>query len=115
MGRSTPPLPLAVQRALRSLGANIRDARKRRRLTIAVVAERALISYVTAIKVERGDPGVSLGAVANVLFVLGLADSLGDLAAIQHDEVGQQLASEHLPQRVRLTRVANPPPAKRGR
>jgi transcriptional regulator with XRE-family HTH domain len=96
-------MPLAAQRAFRALGANIRDARKRRRLTVAIVAERAMIAYGTALKVERGDPGVSIGAFANVLFVLGLADTLGEIGAIQHDEIGQQLASESLPQRVRLT------------
>ena len=115
MGRSSPPLPLGVQRALRSLGAGIRDARKRRRLTVALVAERAMISYVTALKVERGDPAVSLGAYANVLFVLGLADKLGEIAALQHDTAGQQLAAEDLPQRVRLARTPVSKPAKRAK
>jgi transcriptional regulator with XRE-family HTH domain len=105
MGRSTPPLPLAVRRALRDLGANVRDARKRRQLTVALVAERAMISVVTALKVERGDPSASIGAYANVLFVLGLVERLGEIAGIGLDERGQQLAAEVLPQRVRIKRI----------
>jgi transcriptional regulator with XRE-family HTH domain len=97
-------MPVAARRALRAFGANIRDARRRRRLTVALLAERAMISPITVGKVERGDPTVSLGACTSVLFVLGLIDELAGIAAIQGDAVGQILASESLPQRVRLKR-----------
>jgi hypothetical protein len=36
--------PVAVRRALRNFGADIRDARKRRRLPKSVIAERAFTS-----------------------------------------------------------------------
>lgn len=92
------------------LGADVRDARRRRRLPTAVMAERALITRATLHKVERGDPGVSLGIYATVLFVLGLLDRLIDLAAARGDAVGLALEEERLPQRIRQRR-GSPPPA----
>jgi transcriptional regulator with XRE-family HTH domain len=100
--RALPALPVAVSRSLGKLGRDLSSARKRRRLTMALVAERALISRTTLSRVERGDPGVSLGIYATVLFVLGMAERLGDLADPRHDAVGLGLEEERLPQRVRL-------------
>jgi transcriptional regulator with XRE-family HTH domain len=102
--RSSPSqnaLPLAVRKGLRKLGADIQVARKRRRLTMGIVAERAFISRNTLTRVERGDAGVSLGVYATVLFVLGLAERLGDLADPLTDAVGLSLEAERLPQRAR--------------
>lgn len=100
--RSKANLPLPVVRALRKLGADIRDARRRRRIPTALLAERALISRMTLGKVERGDPGASAGAYATVLFVLGMTDRLADLADPRHDVVGVALEDERLPKRIRL-------------
>jgi transcriptional regulator with XRE-family HTH domain len=86
---------------LRKLGGDIRDARLRRRIPVAVAAERASISRMTLNKVEKGDPGVALGIYATVLFVLGLADRLGELADAKNDATGLQLEEEHLPKRIR--------------
>ena len=94
-------LPLAVRKALRKLGGDIQVARKRRRLTMAIVAERAFISRNTLTRVERGDPAVSLGIYTTVLFVLGLAERVGDLADPLRDSVGISLETERLPQRAR--------------
>lgn len=93
--------PLSVVRALRKLGGDIRDARRRRRITAAILAERASTSRVTLGRVERGDPGVSIGIYAMVLFALGLEERLADVADPRHDAVGLQLEEERLPQRVR--------------
>ena len=54
-------LPIPVSRALRKLGHDIKDARRRRRIPMAIAAERASISKPTFIRVERGDPTVSIG------------------------------------------------------
>ena len=99
--RASIALPLPVRRALRKLGGDIRDARLRRRIPVAVAAERASISRMTLSKVEKGDPGVALGIYATVLFVLGLADRLGELADVKNDPTGLQLEEEHLPKRIR--------------
>ena len=97
-------MPIPVRRALRKLGQDIRDARLRRRIPTAVMAERASISRTTLNKIEKGDPGVSLGNYANVLFVLGMAERLGDLAGVRTDVVGLELEEERLPQRIRKPR-----------
>ena len=93
-GRKSKGLPLPVLRVLRTLGKDIRDARLRRRIPTAIMAERASVSRTTLNKVEKGDPGVSLGIYATVLFVLGLSDRLGDLADIRNDSVGLELEEE---------------------
>ena len=107
-GRSSSPTPVPVSRALRKLGHDIRDARRRRRIPVAILAERASVSRMTLNKVEKGDPGVSLGTYATVLFVLGLADRLADVADPRHDTVGLELEEEHLPERIRLSRRKKP-------
>ena len=97
-------VPIPVRRALRKLGQDIRDARLRRRIPTAVMAERASISRTTLNKVEKGDPGVSLGNYANVLFVLGMAERLGELVDVKTDTVGLELIDARLPQRIRKPR-----------
>jgi transcriptional regulator with XRE-family HTH domain len=109
--RIAPPLPLPVKRALAKLGQDIRSARVRRRITTTTMAERAFITRMTLRKVERGDPGVSLGIYATVLFVLGLTQHLADLADVRSDEVGLQLEEEHLPKRIRHAGTRRKEPA----
>ncbi len=99
--RAAPPLPLPAKRALSKLGSDIRSARVRRRIPMSVMASRAFITRTTLQKVEYGDPGVSLGIYATVLFILGMADRLAQLADMRTDEIGLQLGEEQLPKRVR--------------
>jgi hypothetical protein len=82
-------MPLPVRHALRKLGRDIRDAR--RRIPAAIAAQRASISRTTLVKIEKGDPGGAIGIYATVPFVLGMAERLGDLAAPKNDPVGLQL------------------------
>ena len=103
--KSQATLPIPVRRTLRKVGTDIRDARRRRRIPTAVMSERALISRMTLNKVEKGDPGVSLGIYATVLFVLGMTDRLAELADARHDAVGLSLEEERLPQRIRIRPV----------
>lgn len=99
----TPHHPsAAVRKALAGLGRDIRAARRRRRLPMAVVADRAFTSRATLQRVEAGDPSVGMGIYAAVLHTLGLLEGLGGLAHPSADEVGQALAEAALPQRVRL-------------
>lgn len=97
-------LPIPVTRALRKLGHDIRDARRRRRIPSEIAAQRASISRPTLIKVEKGDPGVAIGSYATLLFVMGLTERLAELADPKHDAVGLQLEEEHLPQRIHRPR-----------
>ena len=68
------------------------------------MAERAFVSRNTLARVEKGDAGVSMGIYASVLFVLGMADRLGDLADSARDAVGLSLEEERLPRRIRSAR-----------
>lgn len=97
-------LPLPVTRSLRKLGHDLRDARRRRRIPTEICARRASISRTTLVKIEKGDPGVAVGSYATVLFVMGMADRLADLADAKNDVVGLQLEEERLPLRIRWSR-----------
>lgn len=100
--------PIPVRRALRKLGANLRDARRRRRIATQIMAERASISRTTLAKIEKGDPGVALGNYAKVLFALGLAGRLAELADVRNDTLGLELDEERLPLRIRHRTARRP-------
>ena len=95
-------LPIPAVKALNKIGSEIRDARRRRRITIKLMAERAGVSQKTIGKIERGDPTTSIGGYASVLFVLGMTGRLADLVDPALDLTGRQLDEEKLPKRVRL-------------
>lgn len=96
--------PLPVKRAIKRLGQDLCDARKRRRIPMRLAAERAGISRATLSKIEKGDEGVSLGAYAKILFVLGMIQQLAELADLKFDELGLGLEAESLPKRIRIPR-----------
>jgi transcriptional regulator with XRE-family HTH domain len=64
------------------LGARIRAARKRRRITAVAAAEAAGISRVTLHRIERGEPTVAMGAWLAVAGALGLTFDLLDAKAV---------------------------------
>ena len=103
--RPNSTLPLPVVRALRKLGHDIRDARRRRRIPVAIAAQRASISKTTWLKVEKGDPGVLAGTYVTALFVLGFVEKIAQLADPSSDNVGLRLEEEQLPLRIRNKRV----------
>lgn len=95
-------LPSHVRRSLAKLGRDVAIARRRRKLTVKMLAERVGVTRVTYLKVEKGDPTVSMGVYAMVLFVLGFPDALADLADAHRDDTGLLLDVERLPKRVRV-------------
>jgi len=97
-------VPISIVSALKTLGEDIRNARKRRRITMNLLAERAKISRVTLAKIEKGDPSVAMKYYASVLQMLGLLKNLEEVAAAKNDGVGLLLEEENLPQRIRLKR-----------
>jgi transcriptional regulator with XRE-family HTH domain len=51
---------------MRTLGNDIRDARKRRQLPMSIIADRAFTSRSTLQRTEEGDPGVGIGIYAAI-------------------------------------------------
>ncbi len=74
---------------MKTLGTNIRLARRRRSFSSQQVAERANISRSTLWLVEKGDAGVAMGTYLQILFVLGLEKDFQRIAA--DDEFGRKL------------------------
>ncbi|CDZ63478.1 helix-turn-helix domain-containing protein [Neorhizobium galegae] len=87
--------------ALERLGNDIRSARLRRGIAVADLAVRAGTSSSTVARLERGDPGVGIGTLADILVVLGLVDRLTDLIDIRKDDLGLALTVERQPRRGR--------------
>ncbi len=93
-------MPPAVRRSLEKLGADISIARRRRRLTVAMMMERIGIAKMTYLKLERGDPTVAMGTYAQAFFALGFGAPLAALIDQRTDEQGLLLEVEHLPKRI---------------
>lgn len=91
MSKHSGFLPTDVKEALQQIGQNIRTARLRRNETQALLAERGGISTPTLQRLERGDPGISLAVLANVLVGLNLEHTLAEIASPDKDEVGKSL------------------------
>lgn len=94
-------LPSRLRQEIVKLGADIATARRKRALTVGMMAERIGVHKNTYLKVEKGDPTVAFGIYAMALFVLGLANTLTALADPAKDDTGLLLDTERLPKRVR--------------
>ncbi len=94
-------IPIPALSTLRILGKNIRDARLRRRIPMALLAERAGINVLTLGNIEKGSPKTSIGSYSSVLFSLGMVKQLENIANISNDTIGQMLEEERLPKRIR--------------
>ena len=101
-------LALPITRALQKLGQDLALARRRRRFTQASMAERLQTSVATLRRMEKGDPRVSVGLIAQALFVLGELEKINGLLDTASDAIGLSLMNEQLPQRVR-SKGAKPP------
>lgn len=87
-------LPPRVKRSLAKLGADIALARKKRNLTVMMMAERIGVAKSTYLKLEKGDPTVALGTYAMAFFVLGFGETLGEILDARKDEQGLLLDAE---------------------
>jgi transcriptional regulator with XRE-family HTH domain len=99
MARPTTKLTPIAKAALDRLGDRLRLARQRRGLTAAMVAERAGLTPFTLRRVERGEPGVTIGAYIAVIHVLGLTAEIDAVA--REDQLGRQIQDAALTSRPR--------------
>ena len=101
-------LPAPLRRSIAKLGGDVATARRKRSLTVVMMAERIGVHKTTYLKVEKGDPRVALGIYAMALFVLGLSDGLTAIADPSRDDTGLLLDNDRLPKRVRVPKEPQP-------
>lgn len=87
-------MPRPLEQLLQIVGEQIMLARKRRHLSMQDMADRATVTRLTVSRVEHGDPAVSMGIYARVLFALNLEKDLSLLAA--DDALGRQIQDAEL-------------------
>lgn len=73
-------LPPEVAASLQVLGEHFALARLRRKESQKQWAGRLGVSVPTLIRLEKGDPSVSMGVYATALWLLGLSAGLAELA-----------------------------------
>ena len=83
---ATQSMPSAVRMHLQELGENLSIARKRRREPLKAWAQRIGVSEPTLMRMEKGDPSVSMGVYATALWLVGRSQALPQLAAPEHDQ-----------------------------
>lgn len=78
--RALDSLPPEVAASLQTLGEHCALARLRRKESQKQWASRLGVSVPTLIRLEKGDPTVSMGVYATALWLIGLAGGLAELA-----------------------------------
>lgn len=91
---------VSAGRALEALGANIKTARLKRRISVQGFAQRIGVSASTVARLEKGDGGVSIGTLAMACLVLGEIDRICDFLDAGTDDTGLLLDRESLPRRI---------------
>ncbi|MGQ0710160.1 MAG: XRE family transcriptional regulator [Rhodoferax sp.] len=84
-------LPPQTQNALIALGSHLAVARIRRKESLRTWAQRIGISVPTLLKLESGDPGVSMGAYASALWLMGRDGELARMADPSTDSAAMEL------------------------
>lgn len=95
--------PFEVEKALSSLGANLRTARIRRNLTVAEVAQKIGTGPRAVMDAEKGKPSAGIATYAALLWAYGLLGDMALLADPVRDEEGATLARAKERERPRRT------------
>jgi transcriptional regulator with XRE-family HTH domain len=109
-------LPPEVKVSLQTLGERLALARLRRKESQKQWAGRLGVSLPTLIRLEKGDPTVSMGVYATALWLLGMSDGLAELADPGKDVRALETDIRQA-RRLRATRTRIPqsaPPGKKG-
>jgi transcriptional regulator with XRE-family HTH domain len=102
---AAPPYP--VDGALKQLGANLRTARIRRRLTIEEVSKKIGAGYRAVADAEKGKPSTGIAVYAALLWAFDLLGELEAVADPTRDAEGQALARLREPSRARHARAVD--------
>jgi hypothetical protein len=84
-------MPPATLAGLQKLGSDLAVARLRRKESLASWASRLGTSIPTLMRMEAGEPGVSVGIYASALWLIGRSGNLADLASPESDRGALEL------------------------
>ena len=84
-------MPPSTVAALEQLGADLAVARLRRKESLKTWAERIGISVPTLLRLEAGEPSVSLGVLSTALWLIGRDSALATLATPKEDRGALEL------------------------
>ena len=84
-------LPASAGKALRDLGENLALARQRRKESLRAWASRMAVSVPTLIRMEKGDPSVSMGVYLTALWLIGRHKALSEVANPKEDLAALEL------------------------
>lgn len=84
-------MPPSAVAALQQLGADLAVARLRRKESLKTWAKRIGVSVPTLLRLEAGEPGVSLGVLATALWLVGRDGALATLATPREDRGALEL------------------------
>lgn len=96
----------SARRALSAIGANIKLARLKRRISVAGFAERVGVSESTILRLEKGDSGVGIGTLVMAWLALGGVGRISGILDPGSDDIGLLLDRETLPKRIDRKRGA---------
>ena len=84
-------MPPSTVAALEQLGADLAVARLRRKESLKTWAKRIGVSVPTLLRLEAGEPSVSLGVLATTLWLIGRDATLATLATPKEDRGALEL------------------------
>lgn len=91
---ATVPVSKSLRSTLKQFGNNLKLARKQSNLTTDFLSKKAGITRVTLSKLEKGDPGVSIGVCSKVLNALealqGFNAMISSLALVRKDSINSK-------------------------
>lgn len=93
--------PFAVEKAIKTLGTNLKTARLRRNLGLAELASRLGVERHVLADAERGKPSTGIAIYAGMLWAMGMVEQLGDIADPNLDDEGMTLARSRGRERAR--------------
>lgn len=94
-----------IDRAIKKLGNDISHARRARGISLDDFASNIGVSRRTLIRLEKGDPGVGLGALTVALHAIGRLDAITNIADPMNDDITFMQMKEHVPKKIAKPRA----------